>query len=87
MRAKTGGRQKGTPNRVTAMVKDAIVEAAEAVGEDGKGKGKLKGYLSRLAVDEPRAFAGLLGRVIPLQVNNGNGRTIQVMISEDDNKL
>ena len=29
---KTGGRQKGTPNKTTALLKDAILKAAEQSG-------------------------------------------------------
>ena len=67
-RAKTGGRKRGTPNKTTGLLKEAILKAAELAGEDGAGKGKTVGYLKNLAVNEPKAFAGLLGRVLPLQV-------------------
>ena len=36
-RSKTG-RRKGTPNKTTALLKDAILEAAHKVGEDGKDR-------------------------------------------------
>lgn len=62
------GRPKGTPNKTTALLKDAIILAAVNVGSDGEGKGKLIGYLTFLAKQEPKAFAGLLGRVLPLQI-------------------
>lgn len=62
------GRKKGVPNKTTALLKEAIILAAEAVGENSKGKGGLIGYCKMLAKDEPRAFAGLLGRVLPLQI-------------------
>lgn len=79
-RTKTGGRTKGTPNKTTAVLKDAILKAAELVGEDGQGKGKTVGYLKRLAQTEPKAFAGLLGRVLPLQVTGGDGGPIRADI-------
>lgn len=62
------GRVKGTPNKTTALLKEAIIKAAEAVGEDGNGKGALTGYCTFLAASEPKAFAGLLGKVLPLQL-------------------
>lgn len=62
------GRKQGVPNKTTALLKEAIILAAEAVGENGKGKGKLVGYCKMLAKDEPKAFCGLLGRVLPMQV-------------------
>lgn len=67
-RAKTGGRSKGTPNKTTGLLKEAIITAAETVGSDGEGKDKLVGYLTMLAKSEAKAFAGLLGRVLPLQI-------------------
>lgn len=62
------GRVKGTPNKTTALLKDAILKAAEAAGSDTQGKGGLIGYCTFLATDEPKAFAQLLGKVLPMQV-------------------
>lgn len=71
-RSKTG-RAKGTPNKTTALLKEAIIKAAEATGEDGKGKGSLTGYCKFLATSEPKAFAQLLGKVLPMQVTGADG--------------
>jgi hypothetical protein len=46
---KLGGRQKGTPNQVNQDLIDRIVQAAEQVGSDGKGKNGVDGYLQMLA--------------------------------------
>lgn len=62
------GRPKGSTNKTTATLKEAILLAAEKVGEDGKGKQGLTGYLIGLARSEPKAFSSLLGRVLPLTV-------------------
>jgi len=62
------GRPKGSVNKTTALLKDAIIKAAELVGEDGKGTGELTGYLTFLAKGEPKAFSVLLGKVLPIQV-------------------
>lgn len=78
-RSKTG-RAKGTPNRTTAILKDAILNAAELEGEDGKGKGKLTGYLRRVAREDVKAFSGLLGKVLPLQVTGEDGGPVVVEI-------
>jgi hypothetical protein len=64
----TPGRKKGSVNKTTALLKDAIIKASELAGEDGKGKGKTVGYLKKLAVDHPPAFAQLLGKVLPMQI-------------------
>jgi hypothetical protein len=70
---KTGGRQRGTPNRTTALLKDAILGAAAAAGSDQLGAGGIQGYCEFLAKDEPKAFAQLLGKVLPMQVTGPDG--------------
>jgi hypothetical protein len=57
---KTGGRKKGTPNKTTAALKDAILTAAEEVHPGGK-----VAYLKWLAKNNSGAFASLLGKVLP----------------------
>lgn len=61
---KTGGRKKGTPNKTTAVLKDAILLAAEQAGD----KGGLVGYLKTQATSNPQSFLPLLGKVLPLQI-------------------
>jgi hypothetical protein len=65
---KFGGRKKGTPNVVTKDLKIAIIEAAERLGSDGKGKDGLVGYLMALAAVDPRTFGALLRALLPLQI-------------------
>lgn len=77
-RSKTG-RAKGTPNKTTALLKEAIIRAAEATGEDGKGKGRLTGYCKFLATSEPKAFAQLLGKVLPMQVTGDPDNPVGVV--------
>lgn len=62
------GRVKGVPNKITGILKEAIIFAAEARGSNGKGKDGLTGYCFHLAAKHPKAFSTLLGRVLPLQV-------------------
>ena len=64
------------PNKITQDLKQGIVGAAAEVGYDGKGTGGLQGYLKYLAEDYPKQFVGLLGRVIPLQINASPGAFI-----------
>ena len=61
---KTGGRKKGTPNKITALLKDEILAAADAAHPDGR-----VGYLTQQAQQNPAAFLTLLGKVLPIQVN------------------
>ncbi len=68
-RAKTGGRVAGTPNKITSLLKDAILQAAELAGNDLEKKEGLIGYLKAQAIAQPAAFMTLLGKVLPMQIN------------------
>lgn len=58
------GRPKGSQNKTTALLKDAILQAAQnAGGADG-----LVGYLEHQASENPAAFMTLLGKVLPMQI-------------------
>lgn len=70
------GRPKGTPNRTTALLKDAILKAAEAAG----GAEGMVGYLTQQAQENPGPFMALLGKVLPMQVAGEDGGPIQVVI-------
>jgi hypothetical protein len=59
------GRPKGSPNKITASLKQAILEAAEAAG----GEGGTVGYLTRQAGENPASFMALLGKVLPTQID------------------
>ena len=53
----------------TALLKDAILLAAENADEQG-----LVGYLKKQAIASPVAFMALLGKVLPLQLTGqGSG--------------
>ena len=69
-----GGRRKGTPNKTTTALKEAILEAADLAGGDSG----LVGYLTTLAKTNTSAFATLLGKVLPLQVTGEDGGSIKV---------
>jgi len=77
---KTGGRSKGTPNKTTALLKDAILQAATDAGD-----GDLAAYLQERAIDTPGPFLALLGKVLPLQVvgDSENPLRIHVTIGGD----
>lgn len=83
------GRPKGTPNKTTALLKDAILKAAEFAGKKlGKeGDDGLTSYLIEQAEKEPVAFMSLLGKVLPLQVSGDKDNPLQinVTIGGDDN--
>jgi hypothetical protein len=54
------GRKKGSPNKLTADVRAAIVAAFDAVG--------VADYLKTVAQTDLRTFCTLLGKVLPTQV-------------------
>lgn len=54
------GRKKGTPNKLTKSVKDAIEASFWAVGGQE--------YLERISEDDPRTYLTLLGKVVPTQL-------------------
>ena len=55
------GRKKGTPNKATKALKDAILNAFEKVGGED--------YLVLVANDDPKTFCTLLGKVLPTTLN------------------
>lgn len=61
------GRKKGVPNRTTALLKDAILKAAEAAGNKVGNDGMVS-YLTTQAELNPGPFMSLLGKVLPMQV-------------------
>jgi hypothetical protein len=70
------GRPKGSSNRVTAILKDCILKAAEEAG----GEGGVVAYLKRQAIENPGPFMALLGKVLPTQLTDQNNEPVQVTI-------
>ena len=69
------GRKPGVPNKVTALLKDAILEAATLAG----GKSGLVGYLQKQAALTPASFLSLLGKVLPMQIE-GTGKDGAIVV-------
>lgn len=72
------GRPKGSKNKTTRTLKEAILLAAAEVGEDGSGEGELVGYLRRVAREDVKAMSALLGRVLPIQGAGDDGEHLLV---------
>lgn len=70
------GRPKGSPNKTTALLKDAILQAAEGAG----GPEGIAGYLQAQATANPGPFMALLGKVLPLQLAGDDGGPLQVIV-------
>lgn len=80
---KTGGRGKGTPNKLTKTVKDSILAAFDEAGGVA--------YLVERAKEHPVAFMALLGKVLPIQaeLSGPNGDplahpVLNIVIGEQD---
>lgn len=79
---KTGGRTKGTPNKVTAQVKEALVEAFEQLG----GVPSLVTW----GMDNPTAFYQLWAKLAPIEAkieaeHSGEvGLTVQILRLGDE---
>lgn len=69
---KTGGRKAGTPNKITAEVKDMVLTALENVGGVE--------YLEQQAKVNATAFMTLVGKVLPLQVTGAGGGPVAYTI-------
>ncbi len=55
------GRPKGVPNKATKALKDMILGALDDVGGQK--------YLAEQALENPIAFMGLIGKVLPTTLN------------------
>jgi hypothetical protein len=69
---KTGGRVKGTPNKVTGDIKTMLRDALSDVGGVE--------YLKTQARANPSAFLGLIKSIIPRDVNIGGQEDNELVI-------
>lgn len=76
------GRKHGTQNKTTKILKEAILLAAEAVGEDGKGKRGLMGFLVAQAQKRDNApFMSLLGKVLPMTIAGDPDKPVKHVVT------
>ena len=69
-----GGRQKGTQNKITVALKDAILQALDAADPEGR-----VGYLTKQASENPVAFMTLVGKVLPMQITGDPAQPLTVI--------
>ena len=67
---KTGGREKGTTNKVTKQLKELILAALDGVGGQA--------YLERQAEENPGPFLTLLGKVLPTTLSGDADNPLKV---------
>ena len=63
------GRIKGHQNKITRDLKEGLLEGAILHGYDGQGEGGLTGYCHYLAERHPKAYAYLLAKLLPYNLN------------------
>jgi hypothetical protein len=73
---KTGGRERGTPNKLSADVRAMILAALDRVGGED--------YLAEQATANPKAFMSLLGRLIPTQVTGKDDAPLFADLSTEE---
>ena len=69
---KTGGRRAGTPNKIGAEVRAAILDAFVQVGGSS--------YLVRVANEHPAVFCTLLGKILPTEMAADEPITHEVVL-------
>ena len=69
---KTGGRQKGTSNKVTSDVKAMVLEALTKAGGVA--------YLLTQAQSNPNAFLTLVGKVLPMTVAGDKNNPLETIV-------
>ena len=69
---KLGGRQKGTPNKVTRTLKEMILGALDEVGGQS--------YLCEQATNNPGPFLALIGKVLPstMAITGPEGKDLKI---------
>jgi hypothetical protein len=75
---KTGGRQKGKPNKLTSSAKEAFALAFEGIGGVDK--------LTEWARENPGDFFKLYARLIPAELTGANGEPL-IPVNEEPNML
>ena len=71
---RTIGRAKGTPNQLTASVRDAIHNAFEELGG--------MSYLVHVGKTDPRTFCALLSKLLPTKLANADGSPLLAALTE-----
>lgn len=67
---KTGGRTKGTPNKLSSTVKNMVLAALDKAGGEK--------YLLEQAKSNPTAFLTLIGKVLPTEISGPDGGPVEV---------
>ena len=71
---KTGGRKKGTPNKLTLSVKEAVLETFQNLGGID--------HMTEWAQENPTDFYRIAAKLIPQQINADVTQTHKVVSAE-----
>lgn len=74
--AKTGGRKKGTPNKVTQAAKDAIAQAAADLG----GSERLVAWCREDEKNEQIFWGQIYPKLLPHQLTGADGESLTVQL-------
>jgi hypothetical protein len=66
------GRPKGSENKVSKTLKEAILEAFGELGGPA--------WLIRTAKDQPAAFMTLIGKVLPMTIEGKTDSTVTIVV-------
>ena len=64
------GRKKGVPNKQTTAIKEMIIAALDKAGGVD--------YLEQQSRENPVAFMGLVGKVLPMQITGDGGGPVKI---------
>jgi hypothetical protein len=68
------GRRKGTPNKLTISIREAIEHAFDELGGAS--------YLAHVGRTDPRTFCALLSRLLPTKLANADGSPLLAALTE-----
>lgn len=71
---RTIGRVKGTPNKLTVSIKDAVENAFTELGG--------MSYLVHVGRTDPRTFCALLSKLLPTKLANADGSPLLAALTE-----
>jgi hypothetical protein len=68
------GRAKGTPNKITLSVREAVERAFDKLGGAS--------YLEHVGRTDPRTFCALLSKLLPTKLSNADGSPLLAALTE-----
>ena len=68
------GRSKGTPNKITLSVREAVERAFDKLGGAS--------YLEHVGRTDPRTFCALLSKLLPTKLANADGSPLIAALTE-----